>query len=104
MVRQTSNHIFRCSVCYTPLSDEGEVICFETGYIIINNATNVTPLPLIVVAAGLEMRPINCTGCNHTVGCVFEKNIIFPPHQGKLVLERQMATLCPDMEVDYEGK
>lgn len=103
MVKKTSKHIFRCSVCYTPLSDEGEVICNETGYIIINNATNVAPMPVVVVATGLEMRPITCTGCNNAVGCQFEKNLVFPPHQGKFVLERQMATLCSDMKVVFEG-
>lgn len=98
MVKKTNRHIYRCSVCLTPLSDEGEVMCFETGYIIINNATNVTPMPVVVVTTGLEMRPIRCIGCNNSVGFQFEKYLVFPPYQGKFVLERHMAILCSDMK------
>lgn len=103
MVRQTSNHIFRCGACYLPLSDEGEEICSTTGYIILNDAINIATLPLVIVASGLEMRPITCTGCNHAVGCRFEKNFVFPPHEGKIVLERQMVAVWTDMAGDFHG-
>lgn len=102
MVRKTINHIFRCSECFTAISDEGEIICKEAGCIFINNAFNVLLQESVLAGAGLEMQPVLCAGCHHLVGYQFEKNELFPSHLHKIVLCTELVTMWTDEDVQFK--